>query len=304
MAMNGAPQTGAVQITFSRRVIVLGVALVLLFSVLAPEASAPLGFAARLAFWGLHIGLGLAAALGAARLLIAAFPDLRDWRLVMLSGLAGVILFAPVAYWLESLFPISAGGPDSGWSEEFAARSVFAAIAVEALEMAPSFLAAWVLINLAPIGEALQSSRGRTKDQSTSASTAAAQRDEQMNSEANGFLARLPPAVGRHVIAVSSDLHYLRVITREGQATVLGALKEVDDAFGEQGLRVHRSHWVRLDAVVRLHKTSKGWRLELPGGHRVPVSRRKRNTVLDSLGADFVRAQAATQSPVDGAGKV
>ena len=278
--------------SFTRRVIGTGFALTLLFAVMAPQSSEPLAFLPRVFYWGLHIGLGLSAAALAARMLINLVPGLRDWRLVMVSGLAGVLMFAPIAYGLEFLFPVSAGGPDNDWSERFAQASILAAIAVEAVEMAPSFLAAWALINLGPIGDAL----GQVREQPARKPSAKSPSAKMSTAEVieNPFLARLPPAIGRDVISVSSDLHYLQVVTRQGQAMVLGALQEVEDVFGDAGLRVHRSHWVHLDAVVRLRKTGGSWQLELVGGHCVPISRRKRSVVLGSVGEDFVRVETAT----------
>lgn len=294
---------------FARRIFGIGVALTVLFAVMAPASSAPLTFIPRLLYWALHIGLGLAAVGLAATLLMQHVAGLRDWRFVLLSGLVGVVLFAPIAYGLESLFQVSAGAPDDDWADQFARTSVLAAIAVEAFEMAPSFLAAWVVINFGPFDDALRNLR--------SIATASAEQDERdsgpveilsiepaMSQAAgapavrpdepgNAFLDRLPPAVGRRVLSVSSDLHYLQVITDDGEAMLLGALKELDEAFGDAGLRVHRSHWVHLDAVVRLHKSAGGWQLEMRGGHRVPISRRKRSTVVALLGEDFVRAATA-----------
>jgi len=304
--------------SFTRRLIGAGVALTLLFALIAPQSSEPLAFLPRIFYWGLHIGLGLSAAALAARMLINLVPGLRDWRLVMLSGLIGVLMFAPIAYGLEFLFPVSAGGPDNDWSERFAQASVLAAIAVEAIEMAPSFLAAWALINLGPIGDALGRVRERPARKSYTKSPAVEDSGKATLSSAekpvavstatrgpsaampaeevigNPFLDRLPLAIGRDVISVSSDLHYLQVVTRQGQAMVLGALQEVEDVFGSAGLRVHRSHWVHLEAVVRMRKTGSSWQLELVGGHCVPISRRRRSIVLASLGEDFVRVEPAT----------
>ncbi|MEO1575239.1 MAG: hypothetical protein AAFU65_09805, partial [Pseudomonadota bacterium] len=144
---------------FARRILGTGAALTVLFAVMAPESSAPLALAPRLLYWALHIGLGLAAVGLAATFLMRRLRGFRDWRFVVLSGLAGVVLFAPVAYGLESLFQVTAGAPDDDWADRFARTSLLAAIAVEAYEMAPSFLAAWAVINFGPIDEALQNMR-------------------------------------------------------------------------------------------------------------------------------------------------
>ena len=65
--------------------------------------------------------------------------------------------------------------------------------------------------------------------------------------------------------------------------------RRVEAAFGDAGIRVHRSHWVLLDAVTRLRQSGNGWLVELVDGHKLPVSRRKRREVSERLGRDFVR---------------
>jgi hypothetical protein len=278
---------------FAQRIVATGAALTLLLTVLAPESSAPLTFWSRLLFWGLHIGAGLAAACLAAKMLVQNFPALRDWRLVILSGLAGVLLFAPIAYGLEALFPLAQGAPDSDWADVLAQKNIVAAIIVEAMEMAPSYLAAWAVINLGSFSDVLASFSTASEEAPESPAAKYEEAPVSTAAPANAFFERLPPAIGKDVIAVSSDLHYLRVVTREGQAMVLGALKEVEDFFGDSGLRVHRSHWVNLEAVVRLVKPGSGWQLEMSNGSKIPVSRRKRTEVIEYLGEDFVRSTTA-----------
>lgn len=300
---------------FAQRIGLTTVGLALLFAFLAPAASEPLGFGARLVFWALHIGIGLGLCELAAEGLLAVSPGLRDWRLVVLSGLLGVVLFAPIAYGLEFLFPVGEqGGPDTDVAGWLASGSLLGAIAVEALELAPPFLATWLVINSEPIAAALRrddggpSSRSFTLSKGAAASAPdGASMDEpdrhtgidaaeatpavpvDTGDDGARFLARLPRAIGTDVLAVSSDLHYLQVRTRLGRAMILGALREVEAAFGDAGLRVHRSHWVHLDAVARLRQSGNGWLVELVDGQSLPVSRRKRREVSERLGRDFVR---------------
>lgn len=103
-----------------------------------------------------------------------------------------------------------------------------------------------------------------------------------------GLLDRLPLAIGRQLVSISSDLHYLQVVTRRGRATVLGSLAEAEAELGARGLRIHRSHWVALDAVRRLRRNAQGWRCELHDGRALPVSRRRAAEIKQRLGKDFV----------------
>lgn len=273
---------------FAQRLVLIGAALTALFVVIAPESSEPLALLPRTLFWALHIGLGLAAAVVTARFLVQRYASLRDWRLVVASGLCGALIFAPIAVGLESLFPLAPDGPADSWADRFAAGSTLGTVLIEALELVPPFLCAWLLINLESISPALRTQVDSNADTDTDDTSSSAEVPRQAEKR-NAIQERLPPAVGHDVVAISSDLHYLQVMTRAGRATILGSLAEVDACFGDAGLRVHRSHWVLLEAVVRLRKSGSGWQLDLAGNHSVPVSRRKRTEVLQLLGDDFVR---------------
>ena len=294
---------------FAQRIGLTTFGLTLLFALLAPEASEPLGFPARLVFWALHIGIGLWLCELAAELMLRLAPGLRDWRLIVLSGLIGIVMFAPIALGLESLFPVGdAAGPDGELAGGIAARSLIGAIAVEALEAAPPFLATWFVINTEPLAAALRRDDGGPSTRSYSLAKAATDHDVEETAAAApdvapapervapgreaadaGFASRLPRAIGTDVLAVSSDLHYLQVVTRLGRAMILGTLQEVEQAYGNAGLRIHRSHWVRADAVARLRQSGDQWRVELVNGDRLPVSCRKRSAVSQRIGKDFAR---------------
>ena len=288
---------------FAQRIGITTAGLSILFAVLAPAASEPLGFLARLLFWALHIGIGLGLCLLAAAGWLRLAPRLRDWRLVVLAGVTGVLLFAPIAWGLELLFPVGGqSGADSEAARAIASGSWLGAVAVEALELAPPFLATWLVINLEPIAAAMRRDDGGPSSRSfTLAPVEAAEDDADKPpppphddpSHAAQFESRLPAAIGDEVLAVSSDLHYLQVVTRRGRAMVLGSLAEVESSYGDAGLRIHRSHWVHLDAVIRLRRTGDRWQVELVNGARLPVSRRKRSEVSTRLGRDFVREDAA-----------
>ncbi|MDJ0918091.1 MAG: LytTR family DNA-binding domain-containing protein [Woeseiaceae bacterium] len=280
---------------FASRIVAAGAGLSLLFTLLAPESSAPLTFVPRLVFWVLHIGIGLSAAVLVAKALLAVRPSTKDWVVVVMSGLGGVVLFAPLAIGIESLFPLGGFDGDNDFMEKLARSSLAMAIVVEALEMTPPFMAAWLLINLEPVRAVITNAR-TAKATEPEATVTERQGDagegasaDACSPEMQAFLDRLPPIIGTDIVCVSSDLHYLNVTTRQGQAMILGSLQELEDAFGDQGLRVHRSHWVYIDAVVSLSKSGKGWFLNLVGENRVPVSRRKRNEIAGRLGEDFLK---------------
>ncbi|MFC3149373.1 LytTR family DNA-binding domain-containing protein [Piscinibacterium candidicorallinum] len=95
---------------------------------------------------------------------------------------------------------------------------------------------------------------------------------------------RLPTEMGTDVIAVASELQYLRVWTTRGCALILGTLADVEDEGGAQGLRVHRSWWIACDHVISVRRTATGAVCLMSDGCEVPVSRRRRAEVLARFG--------------------
>lgn len=298
----------------------LSAMLALLFAVLQPPPTAHLAFPLALLAWLLHIGLGMLCALTAARILFRCLPVLqrRPWPGLLIAGVVGALLFSPLALGLEALFPPGPAELDDDGPA--LAAGVMGAIAEEFLALLPSYLAAWVLVNVAPMlrlghaqplaglpavrpspsqvgpatppanppvlagpeagatGDGLPATAEPPPDEPEPAATAA---DE-------GLLDRLPFAVGRQLVSISADLHYLLVVTRRGRATLLGSLTEAERELGECGVRIHRSHWVALDAVRRLRRSAQGWRCELVDGRSLPVSRRRAADIKRRLGTDFV----------------
>ncbi len=99
-----------------------------------------------------------------------------------------------------------------------------------------------------------------------------------------GWRERLPPEIGQDVIAVASELQYLRVWTPRGCALILGALADVESEDALHGVRVHRSWWVAANHVSSVRRTTSGAICVMSNGRRVPVSRRRRAEVLARFG--------------------
>ena len=99
-----------------------------------------------------------------------------------------------------------------------------------------------------------------------------------------GWRDRLPPEIGQDVIAVASELQYLRVWTSRGCALILGALADVESEDAVYGVRVHRSWWVAANHVSSVRRTTSGAICVMSNGRRVPVSRRRRAEVLARFG--------------------
>jgi len=86
------------------------------------------------------------------------------------------------------------------------------------------------------------------------------------------------------IVRVRGDGPYTEVFVNTGQTLIvsksIGVVEEMLSNF--QFIRVHTSHLVNLDYVVRYNKSDGGY-LELSKGEIVPVSRRKRKNLMSLL---------------------
>ena len=88
------------------------------------------------------------------------------------------------------------------------------------------------------------------------------------------FFRRIPPALGRDLLALEMEDHYLRIHTAIGSDLILlrlrDALTELDPTRGRQ---VHRSWWVADGAVTGTERAGARTLLVLRNGLTVPVSK-------------------------------
>lgn len=105
------------------------------------------------------------------------------------------------------------------------------------------------------------------------------------------FLDRLPREVGRDIIWLKMNDHYVDVVTTGGQCAVLMRFADSIAELGDIGGRVHRSHWVAWSHVEGWERRNQRRLLRLTGGHMVPVSR-----------TYFVDVRAALERHRSGAG--
>lgn len=87
------------------------------------------------------------------------------------------------------------------------------------------------------------------------------------------LFALLPPTIGVDILALQAEDHYVRVHTTQGSALVRyrfsDAMRELE-AF--DGLRVHRSFWVRRSAISHIDRGQRSWAVVLTDAQRIPVS--------------------------------
>lgn len=112
--------------------------------------------------------------------------------------------------------------------------------------------------------------RMRTSAAATRTSAAATRADE----GDPGFARTLPAGLGRDLICLQMEDHYVRVHTTRGSQLVLMSLSQaVSGLKGVEGLQTHRSWWVARAAIVGVVEDGRNLRLALSGGLTAPVSR-------------------------------
>lgn len=264
-----------------------GAALTLALAALSPSASAGLGPAARVLFWGLHV-FGALACLSLAQLALTRVTALdRRPPLVALAAaaLVGAAAFAPVALALDAAF----AGLDLGIEDDEA--TLTAALADEFRAFAAPVGLFWLLLN-AP---RLLPDERRDAEPAEAAPPAAPEAASALPdvapdaAAARAFWDKAPRRIGRDLVAMSAELHYLRLRTVKGEALILHpigrAVAALEAAGGPAGLLVHRSHWVALRHVVDLEGDGDRLVCVATGGLRLPVAKSRRAALRAVLAA-------------------
>jgi hypothetical protein len=269
-----------------------GVALWALVIALEPDV----GFAAPLPwmalFWALQISIGLTALQLVLFLItrVERFRQLPLWVVVLASGVIGSAFLSPL-YWLigEGLMEQILGFPvrvDAAKSVEVTLAFGVPAIVNEFFGIVGPVTAAWALISwprLQRLVPPLFISPQTIKNESSSTDTFLLEREVSFVKPA--WRAALPSELGDELIAVGSELQYLRVWTTRGSALVLGSLQQVEESEGPAGIRTHRSWWVNARYIKRVRGKGDSAVCELSNGLEIPVSRRRKAGMLTRFGS-------------------
>jgi DNA-binding LytR/AlgR family response regulator len=102
------------------------------------------------------------------------------------------------------------------------------------------------------------------------------------------LLTRLPPGIGRDILALETEDHYLRVHAAGGSALILMRMADAIALLGtELGAQVHRRWWVAQGAVAGMRTEGQRLSLRLTDGRLVPVGR----TFAAAVKARFAQAR-------------
>ena len=267
-----------------------GLALWALVLALTPDAGFMAPWLWMALFWALQIGVGLTILQTILYLMsrVDSKGRMPLWSLVAMSGLCGSVVLAPI-YWLigEGLMQQFMGFAETIDTDEL--RSVertlgWAALVEEWLEISGPVIAGWALISWPRLQGLLPPLVQKTNRSVDEPLVALSQELKVIEVSVRSWREALPKELGDDVMAVKSELQYLRVWTTRGAALVLGSLQEVEDEEGSAGMRVHRSWWVHARHVRTVGRRGEAAICELSDGREVPVSRRRKADAVARFG--------------------
>ena len=241
-------------------------------------------------FWALQIGVGLTILQTILYLMsrVDSKGRMPLWSLVAMSGLCGSVVLAPI-YWLigEGLMQQFMEFAETIDTDEL--RSVertlgWAALVEEWLEISGPVIAGWALISWPRLQGLLPPLVQKTNRSVDEPLAALSQDPKVIEVSVRSWREALPKELGDDVMAVKSELQYLRVWTTRGAALVLGSLQEVEDEEGSAGMRVHRSWWVHARHVRTVRRRGEAAICELSDGREVPISRRRKADAVARFG--------------------
>lgn len=255
-----------------------GIGLTILFTAVDPQLTSELSLLHRFLFWAVNIGAVLLGIVVASLILRPYLkPNLPIWAILVLTCVLGVIFVSP----LLVLFDWCPGDADA--LDIWAKNSFLHACVAEFLEVLPLALVGWLVINLPLIfGKATLNNE---PDPRPGYQIVVDKEEEERKQQRQEFLDSLPEVIGKELVAISSDLHYLNVHTSLGKAVVLGSVNRCAEIFHSQGMMVHRSNWVAKKHVVRVVISGREAYCIMSNGMKVAISRSKRKEVKNTFGS-------------------
>ena len=287
---------------------VTGLSLWALVMALAPDPGFSAPWLWISLFWAMQIAVGLTVLQTTLYLLSRADPQARMpmWSLVAVSGFCGAAVLTPI-YWMigEGLMQQVLGFAETLDADELiSVQQTFgwAVLVDEWLDISGPVIATWALISwprLQGLLPPLVQSPKKSVDEPLAAQS---QVSSIVEESAQHWRKALPTELGNDVMAVKSELQYLRVWTTRGSALILGSLQEVEDAEGSAGMRVHRSWWVNARHVRTVRRSGEAAICELSDGRELPISRRRKADAVARFGdrahyEDLTAASSDARSP-------
>jgi hypothetical protein len=278
VAGKAKPWFNATEVSVERYFLFSSLALIVIFAWMEPAGAAGIGFGNGLFFWTMQISILMPLLITiqhlASRYRSRKTPP-NPWIQTGVSGVIAALLFVPIAYFLDSLFAIP---------EDALSIGLVGGLLDEASGVVVPVTVTWLALN-APWILQLDFSKRPTPPASQVLEPHEVDPASDLE-QPIPFLQELRSRASGDLISISSELHYVRVVTTDTEVMFLYNLK---DAIRElplnAGVQIHRSHWVSRRHIKDLTRRNGSSECTLSNGKRLPVSRRKYSEVKDLLGA-------------------
>ncbi len=250
-------------------------ALIVIFAWMEPVGAAGLGFWKGLVFWTIQISILMPLLITVQHFATHYFDlkkSLNPWIQTALSGIISAMLFTPIAYLLDVLFAVPEDESPMGLAWELLDEASGVVVPVTVTWLALN--APWIF----QLDFSLMQGGGEAQKQviekpASSQSESPTRFQQELRSRSLGEL-----------ISISSELHYVRVVTTDREVMFLFNLKDaIDQLPSDAGVQIHRSHWVAKAHIKELTKKNGSAQCILSNGKRLPVSRRKYSEIKDRL---------------------
>lgn len=272
--MNGWLNTTSVSV--QRYFLFSSLALVITFAWIEPSGAAGIGFWRGLLFWTIQIAILIPLLIAVQHFTshyVRFSSPQAPWLQTSLAGIVASLLFVPVALFLDVLF---------GIPEDAQGGGLFFKLLDEASGVVVPVIVTWLALN-APWIFQLDFTRRQSAD---APAQEGAEKERCANQEepSGRFLQELRSRLSGELVSISSELHYLRVTTTDGEVMFLYNLRDaIEELPADTGVQIHRSHWVSRAHLRTVTKKNGIAEVTLANGKSLPVSRRKYSEVKELL---------------------
>lgn len=265
--------------------------LVLTLTLMEPASAFGLAWWQRAGFYAGHVAPAMAVAWWASGWLfnLVALQRWPSWVLLALAGGAAGVALAPWSVALEMALGIV--DLDEPWAAPLplTAAAWWSELADELLHVPVRTAVFWVAMNVWVLWRAQRQEHATqmevappSPDGSYRAAPAPA---TELARGSPTLLDRLPARLGRDVVQLEAQQHYLRVVTTLGEHLLLHGLAPAVTELEERGIagmQIHRSVWVAWTHVERIDLRPGSLAAVLRDGRRLPIGRRRARDVEKS----------------------
>jgi hypothetical protein len=251
----------------------VSVFLILLFTMLQPEALAGEGFLTSLVFWTVQISILIPLLIFTHGFLqtIGIFDHFNPWLKTGLAGFLASLLFVPIGLGIDYVLGLD------DWSEIVTVREVLPIVFEEAGGIIGPVTLTWIAINAPRILQLNFQTPVILEDKK--------KEPEPEKPAEPHILSLIPRELGHDIIYLMSELHYLRIVTTKGETLQLynlqNAVEELKDLY--EGIQTHRSYWVNKAHIEKIVGKAQERNILTKQGYLIPISRRQYGSVKKSM---------------------